>query len=92
MTGSTDVARSPYIVSRTYDWWFFLATPMLALTLGVLVSGWPSLTAEQWQLASEQVGDQLGRHAEGVGQLGRRQRPRPARPRDLLEQGIQLRV
>jgi hypothetical protein len=47
------VPRSPYIVSRTYDWLWFLSAPMLALALGVLVSGWPSLTAQQHQLATE---------------------------------------
>jgi hypothetical protein len=31
-------ARGPYIVGRTYDWIFFLASPLLALSLGILVS------------------------------------------------------
>ncbi len=32
-------ARSPYIVSRSFDWLFFLGSPMWALSLGILVSG-----------------------------------------------------
>ena len=31
--------RSPYIVSRNYDWLWFLSMPMLSLAIGVLVSG-----------------------------------------------------
>ncbi|HEY5921395.1 MAG TPA: hypothetical protein VIV11_06980, partial [Kofleriaceae bacterium] len=45
--------RSPYIVSRTYDWLFFLAPPMLALSLGILISGNPLLTSERWELGME---------------------------------------
>jgi hypothetical protein len=45
--------RSPYIVGRTYDWAFFLAPPMLSLALGILVSGVPWLTDEQWLLGTE---------------------------------------
>jgi hypothetical protein len=37
-------ARSPYIVSFTFDWVFFLASPMLCLALGILVSGSTSLS------------------------------------------------
>ena len=29
----------PYIVGRTFDWLFFLAAPMWALSLGVLLQG-----------------------------------------------------
>ena len=46
------MARSPYIVSRTYDWLWFLSAPMLALALGVLVSGNPFLHEKRW-LGSE---------------------------------------
>jgi hypothetical protein len=45
-------ARGPYIVSRTHDWLFFLAPPMLALALGILVSG-TSLATDVWLLGSE---------------------------------------
>ena len=45
--------RSPYIVGRTYDWAFFLAPPMLSLALGILISGVPWLTDEQWLLGTE---------------------------------------
>jgi hypothetical protein len=31
--------KSPFIVGFTYDWVFFLASPMLALALGIVVSG-----------------------------------------------------
>ena len=44
--------RGPYIVSRTFDWLFFLGSPMWALSLGILVSG-SLLTSESWQLAGE---------------------------------------
>jgi hypothetical protein len=47
------VTRSPYIVGRTYDWLFFLGAPMLALSLGILVSGSASLTADTWLLGGE---------------------------------------
>jgi len=46
-------ARSPYIINRAFDWLFFLGAPMWALSLGILVSGFPSLTDESWQLATE---------------------------------------
>jgi hypothetical protein len=45
-------ARGPYIVSRTYDWLFFLAPPMLALALGILVSD-TSLATDAWLLGGE---------------------------------------
>jgi hypothetical protein len=45
--------RSPYIVNRTYDWLFFLAPPMFALALGVLVSGSPLLTDEPFWIGGE---------------------------------------
>jgi hypothetical protein len=45
--------RSPYIVSRSYDWLWFLSMPMLSLAIGVLVSGWPSLTATEHHLGTE---------------------------------------
>jgi hypothetical protein len=41
-------ARSPYIVSRTYDWLFFLAPPMLALSFGILISGWSFAHETRW--------------------------------------------
>jgi hypothetical protein len=31
--------RSPYLVSATYDWAFFLLPPLVALVLGILISG-----------------------------------------------------
>ncbi|HLT34723.1 MAG TPA: hypothetical protein VK034_00525 [Enhygromyxa sp.] len=37
MTGN----KSPYIVSRWYDWVFFLLPPLLALLLGIGISGTP---------------------------------------------------
>lgn len=45
-------ARGPYIVSRTFDWLFFLGSPMWALSLGILVSG-SSLTTDTWSLGTE---------------------------------------
>jgi hypothetical protein len=45
-------ARGPYIVGRTYDWVFFLAPPMLALSLGILVSGW-SFASEKLTIGGE---------------------------------------
>ena len=45
--------RSPYIISRTYDWWFFLAPPMLSLALGILISGSPLFTDERFVIGSE---------------------------------------
>jgi hypothetical protein len=45
--------RSPYIVSRAYDWWFFLAPPMLSLALGILISGSPLLTQQEWLIGTE---------------------------------------
>ncbi|NVB77662.1 MAG: hypothetical protein HOV81_04645 [Kofleriaceae bacterium] len=44
--------RKPYIVDFTYDWLFFLAPPMLALALGILVSD-SSLATDEWQLGME---------------------------------------
>lgn len=44
--------KGPYIVSRTYDWLWFLAPPMLALSFGILVSGW-SFAHEEQTLAGE---------------------------------------
>ena len=32
-------ARSPYLVSRSYDWLFFLLPPVLALGVGIAISG-----------------------------------------------------
>lgn len=45
--------RSPYIVSRTYDWLFFLGAPMWALALGVIVSGLPFLVEGSHHLGME---------------------------------------
>lgn len=45
--------RSPYLVSRTYDWVFFLASPMLCLAIGILVSGHPFLTDTQFHVGGE---------------------------------------
>jgi hypothetical protein len=45
-------ARGPYIVGRAYDWAFFLAPPVLALVLGIAVSGtW--LASDVYQVATE---------------------------------------
>jgi hypothetical protein len=41
--------RSPYIVSKAYDWAFFLASPMLSLLLGILVFD-SRLTTDEWIL------------------------------------------
>jgi hypothetical protein len=41
-------ARSPYIVSRTYDWLFFLAPPMLSLSFGILISNWSYAHETRW--------------------------------------------
>lgn len=41
-------ARGPYIVSRNYDWFFFLGAPMLALSFGILVSGWSWAHETRW--------------------------------------------
>jgi hypothetical protein len=46
------MSRSPYIVGRTYDWLFFLGSPMLALSLGILISD-TSLAADTWLLGGE---------------------------------------
>ncbi len=40
--------RGPFIVSRTYDWLFFLAPPMLALSLGILISDWSVAHETRW--------------------------------------------
>jgi hypothetical protein len=40
--------RGPWIVSRTFDWLFFLGSPMLALSFGILVSGWPWAHETRW--------------------------------------------
>lgn len=46
------MSRGPYIVGRAYDWAFFLGTPVLALAIGILVSGtW--LAMEERALATE---------------------------------------
>lgn len=45
--------RGPYIVSRAFDWLFFLGAPMWALSLGILVSGFPFLTDESWIIWTE---------------------------------------
>jgi len=44
--------RGPYIVSRAFDWAFFLGSPMWALSLGILVSG-TALANDTWLLAGE---------------------------------------
>jgi hypothetical protein len=45
-------ARGPYIVGRAYDWAFFLAPPVLALALGIVLSdSW--LATDRWQVATE---------------------------------------
>jgi hypothetical protein len=44
--------RSPYIVSRSFDWLFFLGAPMWALSLGILVSG-SFLANDIWFLGGE---------------------------------------
>ena len=44
--------RGPFIVSRGYDWLFFLGSPLLALCLGILVSG-TSLASDTWLLGDE---------------------------------------
>lgn len=41
-------ARSPYIVSRGYDWAFFLLPPLLALALGMLIAGTPLSERKFW--------------------------------------------
>jgi hypothetical protein len=46
------MARSPYIISRRYDWLFFLGAPMWALSLGILVSG-SFLANDIWFLGGE---------------------------------------
>lgn len=46
------MSRGPHIVSRTFDWVFFLGAPMWALSLGILVSG-SFLADGVWQLGSE---------------------------------------
>ena len=46
------MSRGPFIVSRTYDWLFFLGAPMLALSLGILVSG-SSLATDTWLFGGE---------------------------------------
>ncbi|HUS27990.1 MAG TPA: hypothetical protein VMZ53_05760 [Kofleriaceae bacterium] len=45
--------RSPFIVSFTYDWIFFLAAPMLALGLGILVSDRPALSVSEYSFGGE---------------------------------------
>jgi len=46
------VSRGPYIVTRAYDWAFFLGSPVLSLLIGILVSGtW--FAADQRTIASE---------------------------------------
>ena len=45
--------RSPYIVSFTYDWLFFLSAPMLALALGILVSGSSTLSVSEYSFGGE---------------------------------------
>lgn len=47
-TTSTAPARSPFIVGPVYDWVFFLAPPMLALLLGILVSDTWLANDERW--------------------------------------------
>jgi hypothetical protein len=47
------MARGPYIVSRGFDWLFFLGSPMWALSLGILVSG-SFLANDVVSLGSEQ--------------------------------------
>lgn len=47
-------ARSPYIVGRGYDWAFFLLPPLVALAIGVLVSGTP-LTEKRFWLEGQKV-------------------------------------
>jgi hypothetical protein len=45
--------KGPYIVSFTYDWVFFLAAPMLALALGILVSGNNALSVSEYSFGGE---------------------------------------
>jgi hypothetical protein len=45
--------KSPFIVGFTYDWVFFLATPMLALALGILVSGNPTLSLSEYAFGGD---------------------------------------
>jgi hypothetical protein len=45
-------ARSPYLVSRAYDWAFFLAPPVIALAIGIALSDtW--LATDRWMIATE---------------------------------------
>ena len=46
------MSRGPFIVSRAYDWTWFLGAPMLALLVGILVSGTP-LANDEYQLWAE---------------------------------------
>jgi hypothetical protein len=46
------MSRSPYLVSRRYDWAFFLLPPVLSLVVGILVAN-TSLATDQWELATE---------------------------------------
>ncbi len=46
------MSRGPYIVSRAFDWLFFLGAPMWALSLGILLSG-TFVTTDVWQLGAE---------------------------------------
>ncbi len=46
------MSRGPYIVSRGYDWLFFLGSPMLALSLGILVAD-SSLATDTWLFGGE---------------------------------------
>jgi hypothetical protein len=46
------MSRGPFIVSRAYDWAWFLGAPMLSLLVGILVSGSWLATDEYW-LATE---------------------------------------
>lgn len=52
--GARERARSPYIAGPVYDWAFFLLPPVLALGLGIVVSGtW--LGSEKFSFAGKQV-------------------------------------
>ena len=48
-------ARSPFIVSFAYDWVFFLASPMLALALGILVSGSSKLEHTEYAFGGDKM-------------------------------------
>lgn len=53
VAAASGAPRGGYLVSRAYDWAFFLAPPLLALLVGIALSGtW--LATERWTIATEE--------------------------------------